>query len=167
MSAVLTWGQFAAERPDLAETGRALLYRVGLGLGFLATVRADGGPRVHPVCPVLTDDGLFLFVVSSPKRADLRRDPRYALHAFPTDGNEDAFYVTGTAEPRPDLTLRERLAEQYLVVERKITEPPSGFADEQLFELLIDACLATKTTGYGDWNPQHTVWKAGRQRGLG
>ena len=164
---MLTWGQFAAEQPDLVETGRALLYRVGLGLGYLATVRADGGPRVHPVCPILTDDGLYLFVVSSPKRADLRRDPRYALHAFPSDGNEDAFYVTGTAEPRPDPALREQLAEQYLVVERKIPEPPPGFADEQLFELLIDACLATKTTGYGDWNPQHTVWKSGRERGRG
>ena len=159
---MLTWGQFGAERPDLAETGRALLYRVGLGLGFLATVRADGGPRVHPVCPILTDDGFYLFVVSSPKRADLQRDQRYALHAFPNDGNEDAFYVTGTAEPRPDPAQRERVAEQYLVDERKIMEPPPGFADEQLFELLIDTCLATKTTGHGDWNPQHTVWKADR-----
>src|SRR6476659_3904604 len=134
---MLTWGQFAAEQPDLVETGRALLYRVGLGLGFLATVRADGGPRVHPVCPILTDDGMYLFVVASPKRADLRRDPRYALHAFPVPESEDAFYIAGTSESRDDPALRARLADQYLVQERNMKEEPPGFADEQLFELSI------------------------------
>jgi hypothetical protein len=157
---MLTWGAFTAAQPEQAEFGRALLYRVGLGLGFVATVRADGGPRVHPVCPILTPDALYLFVVSSPKRADLRRDGRYALHAFPTDDNEDAFYVTGNAEPRDDPALRTAVVQQYLFEERKMTAEPPGFDDEQLFELLISACLTTKTTGYGDWNPQHTVWKA-------
>ena len=56
---VVTWGEFRSERPDLADTGRGLLYNFGIGLGFLATVRTDGGPRVHPVCPILTDDHLY------------------------------------------------------------------------------------------------------------
>jgi hypothetical protein len=157
---MLTWGELTTAQPEAAATGRAMLYQFGVGLGFLGTVRADGGPRVHPVCPILTDDGLYLFVVASPKRADLLRDPRYALHAFPTDGNEDAFYLTGEAEPKADPALRARIAEQYLVVEREMTEEPPGFDDEQLFELRVNSCLTTKTTGYGDWNPQHTVWKA-------
>jgi hypothetical protein len=157
---MLTWGAFRTAQPDLAEIGRGLLYQVGVGLGFLATVRADGGPRVHPVCPILTNDGIYLFVVASPKRADLHRDPRYALHAFPTDDNEDAFYVTGTAEPRTDPDVRAQLTRQYLFEERGMSEEPPGFDDEQLFELRIATCLATKTTGHGDWNPQHTVWKA-------
>ena len=72
---MLTWGQFAAARPDLAATGRSLYYQVGVGLGFLATVRADGAPRVHPVCPLLVDDGLYLFLIPSPKRADLATRP--------------------------------------------------------------------------------------------
>ena len=37
-----TWAQFAALRPDLAEPGRALLYLVGVGLGYLTTTRSDG-----------------------------------------------------------------------------------------------------------------------------
>lgn len=156
---MLTWGEFQTAQPEAAAAGRAMLYQVGLGLGYLATVRADGGPRVHPVCPILTDTGLYLFVVSSPKRADLRRDARYALHAFPVDGNEDAFYVTGTAEARPDPDLRERLAAQYFG-ERHMAEAPAGFEDEQLLELLIASSLVTRTTGYGDWNPYHTVWTA-------
>ena len=44
---MLTWAEFAHARPDLAEAGRRLLYQFGVGLGFLATVRADGGPRLH------------------------------------------------------------------------------------------------------------------------
>jgi hypothetical protein len=41
---VLSWAEFQRLRPDLAEAGRRLLYQFGVGLGFLATVRADGGP---------------------------------------------------------------------------------------------------------------------------
>jgi hypothetical protein len=160
VAVMLTWGELTAAEPELAETGRAMLYQFGVGLGYLATVRGDGGPRVHPVCPILTDDGLYLFVVASPKRADLHRDPRFALHAFPINGNEDAFYLTGVAEPKPDPVLRARIQAQYLADERGLKEAPPGFDDEQLFELLVNTCLATKTTGHGDWNPVHRVWKA-------
>ena len=69
---MLTWQQFAAAQPKLAETGQRLLYQYGIGLGFLATVRKDGGPRLHPVCPILHTGHLYLFVLgSSPKRYDL------------------------------------------------------------------------------------------------
>ena len=88
------WSEFAAARPDLARGGRQILYQFGVGLAFLGTVRPDGGPRIHPFCPVLHGDGLYAFIVPSPKRADLRRDGRFAMHAFPADDNEDAFYVT-------------------------------------------------------------------------
>src|SRR5262245_36885516 len=36
------WSEFAAEAPDMAEAGRALLYQFRVGLGYLATVRRDG-----------------------------------------------------------------------------------------------------------------------------
>lgn len=75
-----------------------MLYQFGVGLGFLGTVRRDGGPRVHPMCPMLTDDELYALLVPSPKRNDLVRDGRYALHSFPREDDEDAFYATGRAE---------------------------------------------------------------------
>ncbi|HEY5859818.1 MAG TPA: hypothetical protein VIX62_05995, partial [Actinomycetota bacterium] len=68
----LDWREFSALRPDLADAGKQLLYQFGVGLAFLGTVRADGGPRLHPFCPVI-DDGLFAFIVPSPKRDDLHR----------------------------------------------------------------------------------------------
>jgi hypothetical protein len=114
---------------------------------------------VHPVCPILTDTALYTFLVPSPKRDDLHRDPRYALHGFPSPENEDAFYVTGVARPRPDPGLREVIAAQYFG-ERDMAEAPPGFETEELFELLVGSCLLTRTTGHGDWEPQHTVWTA-------
>ena len=75
------------------------MQQYGPGLGYLATVRADGGPRVHPVSPVITDEGLFCFVVDSPKRRDLERDGRYALHSFPPEDSDDEAYVAGRAAP--------------------------------------------------------------------
>lgn len=53
---MVTWREFAAAAPDLAEAGRALLTQFGVGLAFLATVRRDGAPRLHPVCPVLSGE---------------------------------------------------------------------------------------------------------------
>ena len=71
------WGEFAAEKPDMAEAGRALIYQFRVGLGYLATVRKDGGPRVHPVCPVVANGGLYVFTGNhSPKVHDLLRDDR-------------------------------------------------------------------------------------------
>ena len=71
------WHELRSARSELAAAGRDLLYPHGMGLGFLATVRPDGGPRLHPMWPLLTDDELFAFIIPSPKQADLRRDGRY------------------------------------------------------------------------------------------
>ena len=60
-------------------------------------MRRDGSPRVHPVCPVIAVGRLFVAVpVWSPKRFDLKRDGRYAMHALPGK-RDDEFYVTGCA----------------------------------------------------------------------
>lgn len=87
----ISWGEFKARRPDLTDAGKALLYQFGVGLAFVATVDHHGSPRVHPICPVVTETGLVGFVISSPKLDDMLRDGRYALHSYPTDHNEDAF----------------------------------------------------------------------------
>jgi hypothetical protein len=80
---MVSWSGFATQQPDMAGDGRSLLYRHGVGLAFLGTVGTNGQPRVHPVCPLITDDGLFAFIVPSPKQRDLARRGEYALHSFP------------------------------------------------------------------------------------
>jgi hypothetical protein len=160
MATELSWSQLTEQQPGLAEAGRNLLYQFGVGLAFLATVRPDGGPRLHPFCPVLVEGRLLGHIIPSPKRADLHRDGRYALHSFPCEGNEDAFYLTGHAVPATSEELVRAAAAQFLA-ERKLDAGPPGFADGEFFEFLISRCLLTRTDGYGDWHPRHTVWDAG------
>ena len=154
---MISWGEFERSRPDLAGAGRALLYQFGVGLGFLATVRRDGGPRVHPMCPLIHDGGLYAFIVPGPKQADLHRDGRYALHSFPCVDNEDAFYCTGRAEAVADQETRAALARLF-VAERSDLGVPEPGPGEHLFGLGLERCLLTRTTGHGDPHPQHTTW---------
>jgi hypothetical protein len=158
----MRWGDFEAERPELAAAGRDLLYQYGaVGLAFLATTRADGGPRMHPMCPLLTSTQLCAFIVPSPKQRDLHRDGRYAMHSFPTEGNEDAFYIAGNAELLSDENTRARFSQQF-ANERAMAEPPDEIQTWALFEFDVGSCLLTRTTGHGDSAPRHTVWRAGR-----
>ena len=143
------WADLAAEAPALAEAGRALIYQFGVGLGYLATVRHDGGPRIHPVCPIVANDGLYVFLIPSPKRADLLRDPRFALHTNGPEKTDDEFYVIGQARRVADTTVRAVVAAAYHV-------PVPD--DHELFELEIDHALHAKYKGHGDWPPIYTRW---------
>ena len=143
----------------MGEAGRALLYQFGVGLGFLATTRADGGPRVHPMCPVLAGEGVYAFIVPSPKQRDLLRDGRYAIHSFPCPDNEDGFSFTGTAESVSDAGTRDALGRQFVAERSQFPVPPPGEQDA-LFEFDLESCLLTRTAGHGDAAPVHTVWKS-------
>jgi hypothetical protein len=89
------WREFEVVAPELAAKGRTLIYQFAIGLGYLATVRRDGGPRVHPICPIVYESGLYGLIGPSPKRRDLLRDGRYAIHSFPSPEQDDEFYLTG------------------------------------------------------------------------
>lgn len=154
---MLTWDEFAADRPDLAEAGRALLYQHGVGLAFLATVRRDGGPRLHPMCPLVHDGGLFAFIVPSPKKEDLVRNGHFAMHSFPCPDNEDAFYLTGTATLVDNASVRAAVSELF-VNERLAFKVPAPAEQDLLFHFVVASCLLTRTTGHGDPHPAHTVW---------
>src|SRR5918996_2603895 len=128
---MVTWKDFAAAEPDLADVGRSLLCQFTVGLAFLATVRKDGAPRLHPVCPVLSNDRLVVLVTpTSPKRHDLLRDGRYALQTFPQPKpGSDEFYVTGVARLVEDGATRAAVLRD---------AKHMADASEILFELWID-----------------------------
>ena len=70
---------------------------------YLATVRTSGAPRVHPVTPIFTEAGLYLFMEpTSPKAADLRERDRFALHNGVPDnaGTGGEASVSGTGRSR-------------------------------------------------------------------
>ena len=77
---MVTWQAFETEARELTSFGRE---RIDRRVSFLATVRGDGGPRVHPVTPWIVGGSLYVrMYVTSPKVADLERDPRFALHSM-------------------------------------------------------------------------------------
>ena len=148
-----TWAEFEHAAPQLASKGRALLYQYGPPLGYLATVRPDGGPRIHPFCPTIAEGELWAFVLRhSPKGADLRRDPRYALHAFAPKDVDDEFFVRGRAvpvDPTDDLKSAIIAAAMPATV---------GTDEEQLFALHIDRALVATYEHRGQWPPSYERW---------
>ena len=160
---MLTWSEFTKARPDLAAAGKRLIYQHGLGLGFLATVRPNGGPRVHPISPVLFDGSLFGMIVPGPKLQDLRRDARYALHSetCPPPHHDDAFYITGVVTEHTDRGLWDAVAKQMLA-ERSLSEPWPDFDRQTLVEFMIGSCLVTMTLTNDILPVGHTVWHARR-----
>ncbi len=90
-----TWRELLAAQPEIGAVGDALLEKHGLA--YLATVRVDGSPRVHPVCPFIIDGRLYVATPrTSPKARDQLRDPRYVLH-LPPGAHDDEFRVRGRA----------------------------------------------------------------------
>ncbi|ANY06052.1 pyridoxamine 5'-phosphate oxidase family protein [Pseudonocardia sp. HH130630-07] len=79
-----SWGEFRAAEPEFAGLAERILGR-GVAL-VIATLRADGSPRVSGL-EIVLDGGELAFgsMPGSRKGADLRRDPRFALHAAPAD----------------------------------------------------------------------------------
>ena len=57
-----TWNEFETDAPDIAAAGKQLLYQFGVGLAFLATLRKDGAPRLHPICPTIVDGHLYALI---------------------------------------------------------------------------------------------------------
>ena len=91
-----SWAEFTQAAPEFAAFGKT---RFQSEVAYLGTVRADGGPRVHPVTPIMGEQ-LFLFMEpTSPKGKDLGRDARYTLHCSVEDsgGGGGEFYVRGRA----------------------------------------------------------------------
>jgi hypothetical protein len=152
---MVTWKEFAAAEPDLADVGRSLLFQFKVGLAFLATVRNDGAPRLHPVCPVLSSDRLFVLIIpTSPKRHDLLRDGRYALQTFPQPKpGSDEFYIAGKAAGVDDPAIRAAILRD---------AKHMADASEIAFELWIDHVMYTRWENV--LTPQmcsvHQKWRA-------
>lgn len=79
-----SWAEFAQQAPGLAAFGAE---RFSSGVAYLATVTAQGAPRLHPVTPIIADE-LYLFMEpTSPKGKDLQRGSGYSLHCSVADSS--------------------------------------------------------------------------------
>ena len=152
---MVTWKEFATAEPDLAGVGRSLLFQFRVGLAFLATVRNDGAPRLHPVCPVLSNDRLFVLITpTSPKRHDLLRDGRYALQSFPQPKpGSDEFFVAGNAVLVDDPAARADILRD---------AKHMADASKTAFQLWIDRVMHTRWEDVltPQMRPVHRKWRA-------
>jgi hypothetical protein len=156
---MITWTEFQRRQPALATVGRAQFYQHDIGLGFLATVRRDGGPRVHPVCPVISSAGLHVLILPGPKRGDLRRDGRYSLHTemFAPPREDDGFAVSGRAVEEPDRAIWATVRDQVI---KDFGQLWPNYDDLTLFELSVESCLLTLTQPDDQFPKGPTIWKA-------
>jgi Pyridoxamine 5'-phosphate oxidase len=151
---MVTWNEFENDAPDMAEAGKKLLYQFGVGLGFLATLRKDGAPRLHPICPTVVDGRLYALIGPTPKRADLKRDGRYALHTFPAAEVDDEFLVMGRATFIDDPAIADKVRTDLTSRGMKSTN------DEIPFEFGIERVMHAKYPGgHGTWPPKYSIWK--------
>ena len=70
----MSWKILEAQAPEIAAFGKM---RLNDKVAYLATIRKDGSPRVHPFTPIIGEDHFFAFMEStSPKGHDINRDGR-------------------------------------------------------------------------------------------
>jgi len=102
-----SWKEFEEHAPRMASLG---FERLNRKVSYLATLKKDGSPRLHPITPFIGNGMLFMFTEpSSPKIRDLRRDGRYCLHCS-VDRKEGEplleLLVEGTARIISDNSVR-------------------------------------------------------------
>ena len=143
------WRTFEIQAPKIAAFGSA---RLNGRVAYLATIRKDGSPRVHPFTPIIGEGHFFAFMEpTSPKGHDLNRDGRFAIHCSVTDtsGESGEFIITGKAKQIHDQKLRSLATRvsSYMPAERYI-----------LFEFDIESAALTK---YKEGEPVRDRWKIG------
>lgn len=147
----MSWREFEESSPDLAHRGAEVLDGK---IAYLATSKKDGSPRIHPVRPFIGDGHLFLFIdKKSPKRQDLLRDGRYAIHGsvFETNGLSTEFLITGISRSAGDLEIRE------VAIRAAGHDVPVQYA---LFEFVVEQVIVTE---YDDERvPTRQFWRSSR-----
>lgn len=125
--------------------------RIKRGIMYLATIKADGYPRVHPFTPFIASGRLFSFMyATSPKCKDLQKNGRYSIHSLVVDagGPSGEFQITGDALVLSDPASRQVAA---AAAPYPLSELPTV-----LFEFKIMSCL---TNFYTDGQPNPKRWK--------
>ncbi|MEU4711353.1 pyridoxamine 5'-phosphate oxidase family protein [Nocardia salmonicida] len=152
-----TWSQFTEEAPNVA----ALFLRRHQATGklcMLATLRADGSPRISPIEPVIFEGMLVLAGMPNTRKFDdLARDPRFCLHTATvdtrvSDGDAKLF---GTVTDLQDETVHARFAQKLF--------DDSGFdiRGEKFDHFYIADLTGASTVEVIDDRLDITVWKPG------
>jgi hypothetical protein len=141
------WKKLSSDSPDIAAFGRD---RLDGKVAYLATIRASGKPRVHPVTAILSDDHCFIFAdPESSKVRDFAGDPHFSIHCAMSDssGSSGEFQMTGSVIRVDDQAMR-------LEAEQNCTFRPA--ARSILYELKLEEAVATS---YRGGRPDRRRWR--------
>jgi len=109
---VSTWKAFAEAAPAIATIFTRRHAATG-NLCMLATLRADGFPRISPIEPRIFEDQLWIVGMPDTRKFhDLGRDPRFCLHTATvdtqvTDGDAKLWGIVADVQ---DKALHQRFA---------------------------------------------------------
>lgn len=152
-----TWTEFTENAPRISTIFKRRHAATGK-LCMLATLRADGSPRISPMEPQIFEDHLLLIGMPGTRKFDdLRRDPRFSLHTATVDpqvGDGDA-KLWGSVRDADDPALFERFAVA-LLLETGMDLLDSG--TDHFYIADIDGASSLELAG------EHldvTIWKPG------
>ena len=140
-----SWGELQLASPDIAEFGRR---RLDGKVAYLASVKANGAPRVHPVTAFLSETRCFIFAdPNSSKVRDFSQNPGFHLHCAMSDssGSSGEFQMAGKV-----VVTQESRAE----AEANCPFRPSSRSI--LYELKLSEAIATS---YRGGRPDRRRWR--------
>lgn len=152
-----SWDEFAAVAPRIAEVFARRHAATG-ELCMLATLRADGFPRISPMEPRFFEGELWIGgMPGTAKFRDLLADPRFSLHTATVDTHvsEGDAKVWGTVEDVQDPALHQRYAEDLYA---RIGFDLRGRTFDHFFRADI---AGAASVWVGDGHLDVTTWKAG------
>ncbi|MDZ7733668.1 MAG: pyridoxamine 5'-phosphate oxidase family protein [Acidimicrobiia bacterium] len=127
-----SWAAVEEQAPQVAGLARAACSKPR-GLAMLATLRADGSPRISGIEPLIAGGELWLgMMAGSRKGSDLERDSRFALH----NASEDKEVTEGDAKVSGravEVTADEEKQAFLRAFEEANRYAPSDTEDMQLF----------------------------------
>ena len=126
---MITWRTFTEEAPETEAVFRRRIEATGLAL--VATLRADGSPRISPLEPLIGEDRVWLGMMpGSTKVADLRRDPRACLHTATADkdvADGDAKLFGRAVEASDEVDRKAYAAAFHAATGHDVEAMPGGF----------------------------------------
>jgi hypothetical protein len=148
------WQDLIETEPEFAQAVQAL-FDAGRHK-TLATLRKDGAPRISGIEAQFADGQLWLgMMANSQKLADVRRDPRIALHSPSTEPPEDP---TDSAAWTGDAKLSGRLVPMDDAMRQSVAgDAPEG----DYFTVDIDEVVLTRLGTPAD-HLDVLLWRPGR-----
>ena len=134
----LSWQSLLIEAPEIAEFGQQ---RIDGKVAYLATLRKNGLPRMHPVTPVVGGGRCFIFAdPGSSKVKNFNLNAEFCLHCGMSDssGSSGEFQISGIARACTDTASRQ-------IAEAACSYRPASVF--KLYELMLSEAVATSYRG--------------------